>query len=60
MSTFIFKKERNPENEFDIAEITMKLQAETLPEVIEEFGRFLVACGYSAEGVSKALNTEEM
>lgn len=60
MSTFIFKKERNPENEFDIAEITMKLQAGTLPEVIEEFGRFLVACGYSAEGVARNLNTEEM
>lgn len=60
MPTFIFKKERNPENEYDIAEIVMKLEAETLTEVIEEFGRFLVASGYSAEGVRKALNTEEI
>lgn len=60
MPTFVFKKERNPENEFDIAEIVMKLEAETLPDVIEEFGRFLVACGYSAEGVARNLNIEEM
>ena len=60
MTTYIFKKERDPENEYDIAEITMKLQAETLPEVIEEFGRFLIACGFSAEGVRRELNNENI
>lgn len=60
MSTFIFKKEIDPSNRFDIAEITMKLEAETLDEIIEEFGRFLIGCGYSAEGVRESLNNENI
>ncbi len=60
MPIFVFKKEIDPKNEYDIAEIVMKLEAETLTEVIEEFGRFLVASGYSAKGVRNALNTEEI
>ena len=60
MRKYIFTKERDLTNEYDIAEIIMKLEAETLTEIIEEFGRFLVASGYSAEGVKNALNTEEI
>jgi hypothetical protein len=60
MRTYTFKKERDLKNEYDISEVTMKIEAGTLNELIEEFGRFLVASGFSAEGVRKALDTEEI
>tara|TARA_R110000782_G_scaffold220283_1_gene307529 strand:- start:182 stop:346 length:165 start_codon:yes stop_codon:yes gene_type:complete len=43
---YIFKTTRNPDNEYDISEITFNVDVEDKSELIEEFGRFLLACGF--------------
>lgn len=47
MSTYIFKKLRDEENRFDISSVVFKVESETLPEIVEEFERFLKASGFT-------------
>lgn len=60
MSKLIFKKEKDVDNRFDITEITMSVEGVTMEEIVEEFGRFLIACGYSSETVRDYLNNENV
>lgn len=60
MTKYVFKKERDLDNRFDISEIEMTVEGQTLNEIVEEFGRFLIACGYGAESVREYLNNENI
>lgn len=46
-----FRKDIDPNNEFDIAQIEFGIQAVTTDELVEEFYRFLLACGYQKESI---------
>lgn len=47
MNKFVFKKYRNPDNEFDNSVVKMTTEAETLTEILEDFLDFLSGCGYN-------------
>ena len=42
----IFRKVRDDDNQFDTTNITIESDAQTLPDVLEDFKGFLMACGY--------------
>lgn len=46
MSQFIFKKLRDPNNKYDTTDVIFKVEAITLPELIEAFEDFLKATGF--------------
>lgn len=46
----IFKKLRDPGNEFDNYDIEMTSEATTLPEILENFTDFLRGCGFHFSG----------
>lgn len=43
---YIFKSTKDPDNEYHITDITFEIETESKDELIEEFGRFLLACGF--------------
>jgi len=47
MNKFVFKKYRNPDNEFDNSDLEMTIEAEGLTEILEDFLDFLSGCGYN-------------
>jgi hypothetical protein len=47
---FIFKKVKNPDNRYDTANLEMRSEAVSLPEVLADFQDFLSGCGYQLEG----------
>jgi hypothetical protein len=49
-SIYQFKKFRDPKNPHSITEVTMEVQAEDLPSIIEEFELFLKASGFCFDG----------
>ena len=42
----IFRKERDKTNQFDTTNVVVESNAVTLPEILEDFKEFLMACGY--------------
>jgi glycine cleavage system regulatory protein len=55
MAKYTFIKHRDTESQFDTTSVTMEVEAEILPEIIEEFANFLKATGYFEKSVEKAL-----
>lgn len=52
-----FTKLRDPNNSFDLTDITIAVSSDsTAPEVCEAFRSFLLACGYSAKTIATYLN----
>lgn len=49
-STYIFKKLKDPENQFDNTDVTIKVNTETLGDLLEAFKEYLLACGYQVSG----------
>lgn len=47
----IFKKIKDPENHFDVSDLTMEVDAVVLTEIIDEFANFLKGCGYIFDGL---------
>jgi hypothetical protein len=43
----IFRKERDKTNQFDTTNVVVESTAITLPDILEDFKEFLMACGYS-------------
>lgn len=41
-----FKKSRDLDNEFDQTDIVMETYSETLPDLLEDYKNFLMACGF--------------
>lgn len=52
-----FTKTRDPDNTFDYdnVEITLDKPDMTLPEIIDAFNRFLVACTYGEAGIAREM-----
>lgn len=50
MNKFTFTKTKDPENEFDISNVTMEIEAENLRDILEYFQDFLKACGFHMKG----------
>lgn len=44
-----FKKTKDSSNKFDTSTITLESEAVSLPEILEDFKSFLMACGYAVE-----------
>jgi len=42
----VFKKIKDKENKFERSEVTMECDSVYLPEILENFKYFLLACGY--------------
>jgi glycine cleavage system regulatory protein len=59
MAKYTFIKHRDTESQFDTTSVTMEVEAEILPEIIEEFANFLKATGYFEKSVEKALNLNQ-
>lgn len=53
------KKEKDPNNEFDLTEVTMTIEADDLNDICESFRRFLLACGFIQQGVDQAFGIYE-
>lgn len=49
MSTYILKSIKDPENKFEISDITFEIDTTSREDLIEEFISFLKACGYSTD-----------
>lgn len=49
-TTYVFKKIRDPNNEFDNYDATFVCNAETLPDIIECFEDFLKGAGFHLKG----------
>jgi len=47
MSTYILKSTKDPNNKFEITDITFEIDTTSREDLIEEFVHFLKACGYS-------------
>ena len=45
-SMIILKKPIDNNNKFSVAEVTMEIHAEYLPDILQEIKGFLMACGY--------------
>ena len=43
---YIFKSTRDPNNEYDISDVTFEIDTVNKTDLIEEFLHFLQACGY--------------
>ncbi len=50
-----FIKTKDPDNKFDIADVTMEIDAADRQELIEEFIHFLKACGYNTTDLEEDL-----
>jgi len=50
MNKFTFTKTKDPENKFDISNVTMEIEAENLRDILEHFEDFLKACGFHIKG----------
>lgn len=54
-----FKKTQDPNNKFSISEVSIKVHDEvTITDLLEEFGNFLKACGYSFDGELDIVNDD--
>lgn len=55
-----FIKITDPENHFDISgiELTIKDHSVTATQIAEEFGRFLLACGFTYDTVKSVLSED--
>lgn len=54
-----FKKEKDPENNFDQTNITMEVNHIGINEIIDEFVCFLKACGYYPTELEKYISGED-
>lgn len=58
-----FIKIKDPDNHFEVSDIQFDVETVDLSEVIEQFSRFLLACGFVFEGeleiVKEESNTTE-
>lgn len=50
MNRYTFIKTRDVQNPYDITEINMTVETESLPELLEEFKNFLIASGFTIHG----------
>ena len=46
MSKYIFKSIKDPENSYEISDVTFEIDSVSRGDLVEEFIRFLNACGY--------------
>ena len=49
-----FKKLKDPDNRFDLAEIEYSIDAEVCTDIVDYFFHFMVGCGFAKEGVLNA------
>ena len=50
MSSFTFKKEKDPENHYDVTDLTMSVGTEDLYDVLDAFEKFLRGAGFIING----------
>jgi len=48
---YTFKHTRDPENDFDISDITFEVETQSRADLVEEFLNFLKACGFSTDNL---------
>ena len=55
---YIFKHIKDETNKFDISDITFEVETTDRSELIEEFIRFLDACGYNTKDLEGGLEVD--
>lgn len=55
----ILKKPLDNNNKFIVAEVTMEIHAEYLPDILQEIKGFLMACGYPIDFRDELCITKE-
>lgn len=58
MNKFIFKKVKDPDNDFDNYDLIMESEALTRTDVLMDFLSFLDGCGYSTKKIREQLELE--
>lgn len=53
MNKYIFKSLKDPDNEFSISDIAFEIETANRSELLEQFVRFLSACGYNTEDLEE-------
>jgi hypothetical protein len=53
MSKYIFKSIKDPDNKFDTTQVTFEIETSNRSDLIEEFIRFLNACGYGTKDLEE-------
>jgi hypothetical protein len=59
MSKYIFNKKQDPDNRFDNTNVTIESNSESLPDLLEDFRRFLLACGFTIDGEIDIVKDDE-
>lgn len=55
MGTYVFKSIKDPDNKYDISDITFEVETLKKSDLIEQFVIFLQACGYSVEDLNELI-----
>jgi hypothetical protein len=55
---FVFKKLKDPNNQYDTADLEMQSHAVTLPEILTDFQDFLKGSGYCFDGEIEIVKEE--
>ena len=53
MSQYVFKSIKDPDNNYDISNITFEIDTESRNALVEEFIKFLEASGYCVEDLEE-------
>jgi hypothetical protein len=56
---FKFIKEQDESNPYSITRVEHQVNAEALPEILEEFELFLKGCGFQFDGTVDIISVEE-
>jgi uncharacterized membrane protein len=60
MPKYEFKKIKDPENQFDITNVSIEVESESMNDVIEAFEEFLAACGFIFDRTKKNLDITDI
>lgn len=59
MAQYTLIKKRDPENHFDITDVTIEFDAVTLEDMLEVYHEFLAACSFQVQHMDIAMEERE-
>ncbi len=59
-SKFVLKKLKDPDNKFDNTDVVIRIEAETLSELLEGMEDFIRGCGFHLDGTLDIISNEEI
>ena len=47
---YILKKLKDPDNQFDVSDVVVRIETETLEDILQGMSEFIRACGFYVDG----------